>query len=292
MNAVVRRLRAGGYRVRTRNQWGSKQAQVYGYRLRAKPVDLPVDHMFAHITVTDEDGDAGARQVERIGMDRFGSGVSYNWLVDHETHTIFEGQPLMAKGAHTVNDKKVPGYPENLNYFGHAVAFMAKPGDPFCDECEELFAAIMAASKLEDVVRDEAVYLPHSKFAAKDCPTDVVRDALPRIHKLEREMRNQRAVQKRPKKRAGGKHRKADSRLPVVSLSAVQRDARRDDWSRLNPGAKEMTRIVIEALNAEGFGTYSAWQRSLGYEGKDANGVPGEASLKELGRRQKFRVIE
>lgn len=186
-NDVIRRLRAGGYKVRTREQWGSTEAETYAYRLRTKPVDFPVSHMFAHITVTKKNGNEGAREVEQIGMERFGSGVSYQWLVDHETHTIFEGQPLAAKGTHTVNDKRVPGFPmppESCNYVGHAVAFMAVPGDEFCDECAEMFAAIMAAEKIEDVLRDDARYHPHSKFAAKDCPTDAVRDQLPEIHRM------------------------------------------------------------------------------------------------------------
>lgn len=186
MNDVIRRLRGEGYEVRTRKQWGSAHADVYAYRLRTKPVDFPVDHMFAHITVTSQNGDEGARQVEDIGMDRFGSGVSYQWLVDHETHAIYEGQPLAAKGTHTVNDKKVPGFPvppESLNYVGHAVAFMGVPGDEFCGECAELFAAIMAASKIEGVVREEARYLPHSMFAAKECPTEAIREMLPIIHR-------------------------------------------------------------------------------------------------------------
>lgn len=194
MNDVIRRLRAGGYKVKTRRQWGSQCAPVYAYRLRSKPVDFPVSHMFAHITVTSKNGDEGAREVEQIGLDRFGSGVSYNWLVDHQTHTIYEGMPLAAKGTHTVNNKEVPGFPvppESLNYIGHAVAFMAMPGDVFCNKCAELFAAIMAAEKIEDVLRDGAHYLPHSKFAAKDCPTDAVRDKLPQIHRLQRKMRQE-----------------------------------------------------------------------------------------------------
>ena len=182
MNDVIARLRSAGYSVRTRKQWGSQQAGVYAERRRSKPVDFPVDFVFAHITVTKKHGDEGAREVEEIGVSRFGSGVSYNWLVDHETHAIYEGQPLDAKGTHTVNDREVPGFPENLNYVGHAVALIGMPGDEFCDECAELFAAIQAAERIEGVLRDSAGYLPHSTFAAKDCPGDNVRDALAEIN--------------------------------------------------------------------------------------------------------------
>lgn len=37
---------------------------------------------------------------------------------------------------------------------------------------------------------------------------------------------------------------------------------------------------------------YAAWQRHLGYRGADADGVPGLASLRELGRRHAFDVAK
>lgn len=289
-NDVIARLRAAGYRVRTRRQWGSKCAGVYAERLRSKPVDLPVSYIFAHITVTSVNGDEGARLIEQIGMERFGSGVSYNWMVDHETHTIYEGQPLHAKGTHTVNDKNVAGYPYNLNYAGHAVAFMAMPGDKFCAKCEELFAAIQAAERLEDTLRETAAYLPHSKFAWKDCPTDAVRNALPRINKLADEMVNGKALtqfREDPQPEPAPK-----PELPKVSLSAVRRDARRDDWARSNKGAKDDVALIVAALEAEGCSNYRQWQVKLGYKGKDADGIPGKSSLAKLGRKHGFEVVE
>lgn len=68
--------------------------------------------------------------------------------------------------------------------------------------------------------------------------------------------------------------------------------------SGTTPGAEAHVLAVEQALQAKGllsadlvdghFGTstvdgYAAWQRSLGYEGLDANGVPGATSLTELG---------
>jgi len=64
------------------------------------------------------------------------------------------------------------------------------------------------------------------------------------------------------------------------------------------PGAESHVLLVEQALQAKGllasaqtdghFGTstldaYAAWQRSLGYSGLDANGVPGRTSLTQLG---------
>ncbi|MGW4896886.1 peptidoglycan-binding protein [Kitasatospora sp. NPDC004240] len=100
-------------------------------------------------------------------------------------------------------------------------------------------------------------------------------------------------------------------RLPSprrVSLAHVVAAARTD------PGAEqghrtygEETRIVEQALADEGllerrwvdgsFGTrtvaaYAAFQRALGYRGTDANGIPGQRSLRELGERRGFDVTD
>jgi hypothetical protein len=36
---------------------------------------------------------------------------------------------------------------------------------------------------------------------------------------------------------------------------------------------------------------YSKWQKSLGYKGKDANGIPGRVSLTKLGKKHGFKVL-
>jgi hypothetical protein len=96
--------------------------------------------------------------------------------------------------------------------------------------------------------------------------------------------------------------------MPTVSLAAVITAARKDA-----PGAQGATsnpaavRIVEAALVAEGllsaafakdgsFGTvtvraYGQWQRKLGFSGADADGIPGMDSLKKLGLRHGFRVV-
>ncbi|MEU1074303.1 MULTISPECIES: CHAP domain-containing protein [unclassified Streptomyces] len=94
---------------------------------------------------------------------------------------------------------------------------------------------------------------------------------------------------------------------PTVSLANVVAAARRD------PGLKQGgtthpadVRIVEAALVAEGmlarsyaadgsFGSltveaYKGWQRSLGYRGSDADGIPGLTSLTRLGDRHGFKV--
>ncbi|GLW30058.1 peptidoglycan-binding domain-containing protein [Actinoplanes regularis] len=83
-----------------------------------------------------------------------------------------------------------------------------------------------------------------------------------------------------------------------ATVLAAQIDPRRAD-STLTPGAKASVLAVEQALDAKElldprwvdgyFGTetvaaYAAYQRSLGYTGLDANGLPGTTSLTKLGQ--------
>ena len=93
----------------------------------------------------------------------------------------------------------------------------------------------------------------------------------------------------------------ATTSLPAVDMEATvkaaQIDPRRADDTQ-TPGAHDSVLAVEQALDAEGlleprwvdgyFGTktveaYAAWQRSLGYSGLAANGLPGRTSLTALG---------
>jgi peptidoglycan hydrolase-like protein with peptidoglycan-binding domain len=93
----------------------------------------------------------------------------------------------------------------------------------------------------------------------------------------------------------------AAAALPSVNMAAVikaaQIDPRRPDTA-LTPGAKDSVLLVEKALDAKNllapsyvdghFGTktveaYAAYQRSLGYTGLDATGLPGRTSLRALG---------
>jgi peptidoglycan hydrolase-like protein with peptidoglycan-binding domain len=89
--------------------------------------------------------------------------------------------------------------------------------------------------------------------------------------------------------------------LPAANMEAVlkaaQIDPRRAD-STQTPGAHDSVLLVEQALQAKGlldaqyvdgyFGTttitaYSQYQKSLGYTGIDASGLPGKTSLEQLG---------
>ena len=96
----------------------------------------------------------------------------------------------------------------------------------------------------------------------------------------------------------------ANAALPVVDMEmvllAAQVDPPKPDTG-LTPGASAHVIEVERALNARGllasgsvdghYGTstvsaYAAWQRSLGYTGIDANGIPGPTSLTSLGQNR------
>ncbi len=94
---------------------------------------------------------------------------------------------------------------------------------------------------------------------------------------------------------------------PVVSLSRLIAAARQDPPKAGTPVSYSGTKVVEDALVKEGllaksladghFGTatvsaYAAWQRRLGYTGRDADGIPGKTSLIRLGQRHGFDVKE
>ncbi|GAA0283685.1 peptidoglycan-binding protein [Actinomadura nitritigenes] len=104
--------------------------------------------------------------------------------------------------------------------------------------------------------------------------------------------------------RASAAPHAAPAALPAVDMEATvlaaQIDPRRAD-DTLTPGAKASVLAVEQALQARHlldarwvdgyFGTqtvaaYAAYQRSLGYSGLAANGLPGAASLAKLGENR------
>lgn len=180
---VVARLRSHyGQTVYTHSDWGSKHTGTYTYRKKFKPVRVQkADTLVQHITVTRPSGDfkADCRAVEAIGYDRFKSGVSYNWLVDMTTGEIAVGQPLDAKGTHTVNNKGVKGFSHDQNAVARAIAVVGMENTPLSAKAEEAIAAIQAAMMDEGQLTTTYDYVPHSFFAYKDCPCEATRSKMP-----------------------------------------------------------------------------------------------------------------
>ena len=193
---VINRARSKyGLRIYTRSQWGSRYASVYETRRRTKPALQPADTVWQHITVTLDHGDltgdffADVRTVERIGYERFKTGCSYNWIVDMVTGDIAEGQPLDAKGSHTVNDKGVPNFSRDQNYAGRAIAVLGMPDDELSPKAARSIAGLMAAMMDEKAITTHFDYMPHSHVAEKDCPCDSTRNQMRAIKAKAHELR-------------------------------------------------------------------------------------------------------
>jgi hypothetical protein len=92
---------------------------------------------------------------------------------------------------------------------------------------------------------------------------------------------------------------------PVVDLSKLIAAARSNPAAKGQPVTYSGVRTVEAALVDAGllskrysdghWGTttitaYAAWQRKLGYRGKDADGIPGRTSLERLGDKYGFKV--
>jgi len=96
------------YRIIPRSEWGARHDNGSGYR------KLPATEVWLHHSVTvapdlippfDDDYDA-IRTLEQIGEDRFGSGISYTWLIT-PAGLIFEGHSPDRIGTHTQNHNTV-----------------------------------------------------------------------------------------------------------------------------------------------------------------------------------------
>ena len=182
---IIRELRRAGFTVLSRKQWGSRHRPRYQWRRIHRHFPGRGKDFFAHVTVTNRTKNfaADVRLVEQIGWERFRTGISYNYAVDQVTGEIAIGMPHDAAGAHTLNDKDVSGFPSNLNYYGHAIAWIGDVGDRPSQRCKDAFSAIIAAEKKHNASQRGARIFPHSKFAWKECPLTVMTNALPDILK-------------------------------------------------------------------------------------------------------------
>lgn len=187
---LIPALRAAGVECFTRAEWGSPRERdgSYARRVFTHPMPPgPASYHFLHLTVTADtdtvkEGTSGARQIEGYGYSSPPM-VSYQDLVTNEGR-YYEGQSYRVKGTHTVNDKNVGGYPNDLNLYGYATALMQNVGDEVSDVQVEVVAMVYAARELAGLVRKGAPILPHRMFAAKSCPGDKAMARLSEIRRL------------------------------------------------------------------------------------------------------------
>lgn len=186
--SVLARLKAAGVECYSRTEWGSVRPAAYVKRRTTHPMPPgPAPYHFWHITVTPDtdtvlEGKSGARKVESYGLSTPPM-VSYQGLVTNEGKW-FEGQNYGVKGTHTINDKKVAGFPHDLNKYGYAVAIMQNVKDEVTDAQIRTCAMAFAAAELDGFVKRGAPIYPHRKFANKDCPGDKAVERLPELQKL------------------------------------------------------------------------------------------------------------
>jgi hypothetical protein len=186
---VVRNARRRGCTVLTHRQWDAVHIPVYAFRRKFVKHHLlpkkPVDTIWQHISVTKRTGDfkADVRLVEDIGWKRFLVGFSYNFAVDMVTGKIAVGQPLDAKGAHTLNTKTVPGYTYDQNGVSVAIVVIGMPGDALSHDAKLAITRLIAAMIEEGAATKDPDYNPHSMVAAKDCPCEPTRREMPDIIK-------------------------------------------------------------------------------------------------------------
>ena len=190
MSKFTDALERAGFEVYTRKEWGSHREADGSYARRAKTHTMPsgpADYHYLHLSVTRDtntvaEGAAGARQIEGYGYSTPPM-VSYHALVTNEGR-IYEGQSFGVKGTHTVNDKKIGGFPLDLNREGYAVALMQNVDDEVTDVQVRAVAAAFAEAEIEGWVKKGAPILPHRKFAWKSCPGDRAMARLPEIQRL------------------------------------------------------------------------------------------------------------
>lgn len=186
---VVRNARARGCVVLTHKQWGARHIATYAFRRKFVKHSLlpkkPVDTIWQHISVTRRTGNfkADVRLVEDIGWKRFHVGFSYNFAVDMLTGKIAVGQPLDAKGAHTLNNKKIAGYSYDQNAVSVAIVVIGMPEDQLSPEAKLAITRLIAAMMDEGACTPDPDYNPHSMVAYKDCPSEPTRREMPDIIK-------------------------------------------------------------------------------------------------------------
>jgi hypothetical protein len=181
---IRRYVRRAGFKMYSRRQWNAIYRDIYSYRRHYRPARVdPADTVVQHITVTKPSGDfkADVRAVEQIGYERFGAGISYNFLVDMRTGEIAEGMPLDAKGTHTVNDKGVENFSYDQNHAARAIAVVGMPETPLSPRAERAIITLLAGMVRFEAITPHFDYEPHSLFTAKDCPCDTLRNRMPVI---------------------------------------------------------------------------------------------------------------
>lgn len=193
------KLAALGVDLRRREEWQAR----FDYT-GSRAVHEPATRVFIHITVTNPGSyasfDEHARAIENIGITRFpATGISYNRLFMAGTRTVYEGQPIGRRGAHTVNDFErstctTSGCPGrggplsapswNLNINARSYVYCANVQHSVPDHVVDDMARVIAADKLAGFVTRDAEIHGHRCVSSKSCPGDKMWARMGEIDKL------------------------------------------------------------------------------------------------------------
>ena len=175
--------------VLSHKQWDAQYQGVYLTRRETRHAISPADTVVQHITVTLDHGPLkgdfieDVQTVERIGYERFQTGISYNWVVDMGTGMIAQGQFLDAAGSHTVNTLGKEGFSYNQNRMARAIAVLGMEKTKLSKAAEESIVDILVAMERVGAITHRPDYLPHNFFAAKGCPCPNTQDRMPAIYR-------------------------------------------------------------------------------------------------------------
>jgi len=190
--AVIKQLREVGVKAYTREEWGSVRPEAYIVRRGTHPMPAGrAKYHFLHITVTADtdtvqEGWRGAKQIESYGLST-PKMVSYQDMITNEG-LYFQGQDYGTKGTHTINDRNVANFANDLNLQGYALAILQNVEDEVTDVQVLLAARVFAARELAGFVNKFAPIYPHRKFAYKACPGDKAVARLAEIQELKDNM--------------------------------------------------------------------------------------------------------
>lgn len=202
---VIRNARRRGVKIYGRRAWRCPNKGVYAWRrVFRKHKRVKSDTLWQHMSVTHVEPIRKAmRTLHRIGMERFGSGVSYNFAIHPHTGQVGLGQSLDAAGTHTLNDKGLHNFSFNQNYVAHAFCLIGMPGERAKIAAVEAMGKLMAAMYEEGALTIDPDYEPHNLVAWKSCP-DSFQPVMDDVWKVfGREIRNPSVVvRKRRRRRA------------------------------------------------------------------------------------------
>lgn len=149
--------------IRPRSAWGARYADGAG------PAPLPAGAgLFLHHSTTQAaNGPAAVAELERIGQQRFGAGISYTWACSPDG-TLWQGHSITRLGSHT------KGY----NTTGRAVVLI---GNGVITDAQIETVAQLLAYGVEAGWWPTTQLRPHHAVRATECPGAAPTAAIPTI---------------------------------------------------------------------------------------------------------------